>query len=249
MDNQYTQLYEKLSRLQWLLQKHHFQKHAEHGPFADPTRGQGRVLAMLRIQSDISTKDLSYLLGIRQQSLNELLNKLEKAGYVTRTPSESDRRIMIVGLTQKGKETKQETTELPSIFDCLSEGEQQNLGDYLDRIITALEEQLGAEGTEETERWMNAARSRMGNEVFDKLMRMKRAFRSRECNENGQDCWDNFGDFPPDNRGPAPDNIPGAERFDPNYSGQPHRGRRGAPSHERAQKKQNPQGKPRGSKK
>lgn len=59
MEDRYTELYEKLSKLQWLLQRHHLQNHAEHVPMADPTRGQGRVLAMLKMQSEISTKDLS----------------------------------------------------------------------------------------------------------------------------------------------------------------------------------------------
>lgn len=50
-----------------------------------------------------SFADLSYLLGIRQQSLN----KLEKSGYVERRPSEADRRVMVVHLTEKGKTIQQ----------------------------------------------------------------------------------------------------------------------------------------------
>lgn len=37
---------------------------------------------MLRLKSKITAKDLSYILGIRQQSLNETLQKLEKEGYI-----------------------------------------------------------------------------------------------------------------------------------------------------------------------
>ncbi len=55
-----------------------------------------------------SFADLSYLLGIRQQSLNEPLNKLEKSGYVERRPSEEDRRVMVVHLTEKER-----TIQLP----------------------------------------------------------------------------------------------------------------------------------------
>ena len=94
MDDLYTGIYEKLSTLQWLMKRRQMFSQAEAGPFADATRGQGRVLAMLKIQPEIATKDLSYLLGIRQQSLNELLNKLEKSGYVERRPSEADKRVM-----------------------------------------------------------------------------------------------------------------------------------------------------------
>lgn len=91
------------SHLQWLLHNY-----VQHGPMADPTRGQGRMLTMLQLQDGISTKDLSYLLGIRIASLNELLSKLEKTGYVTREPSEIDKRVMIICLTDKGRNEKRE---------------------------------------------------------------------------------------------------------------------------------------------
>ena len=76
MSDIYFDIYEKLSTLQWLMKRHQMFCQAESGPFADTTRGQGRILAMLKIQPEIATKELAYLLGIRQQSLNELLNKL-----------------------------------------------------------------------------------------------------------------------------------------------------------------------------
>jgi len=90
MDDIYTGIYEKLSTLQWLMKRRQMLSQAEAGPFADATQGQGRVLAMLKIKPKITTKDLSYLLGIRQQSLNELLNKLEKSGHVERFSQDYD---------------------------------------------------------------------------------------------------------------------------------------------------------------
>lgn len=164
----YIELCGKLSRLQWLLQRYHLQNHAERGPMADPTRGQGRVLAILKMQTEISTKDLSYLLGIRQQSLNELLNKLEKSGYVERTPSEADRRVMVVRLTEKGKSQQYTDPDFSGIFDCLNEEEQKAFGEYLNRVIAALEEQFDDRlGDRATER-IHAARSRIRND-FDYL--------------------------------------------------------------------------------
>lgn len=96
--NMNTELYEEMSRLQWLLQKQHLKTHAAVGPMADTSRGQGRILAFLRIKDAISTKDLSYMLDIRISSLNELLAKLEKAEYITREPSETDKRVMLIYL-------------------------------------------------------------------------------------------------------------------------------------------------------
>jgi len=142
MNEMYAELYEKLSRLQWLLQRQHLRTHAEHGPLGDPMRGQGRVLAMLKMKPEITTKELSYLLDIRQQSLNELLNKLERAGYIIRTVSEADRRIMKVQLTEKGKSERRVDMDFGGIFSCLNDEEQVTFGDYLDRVIAVLEDQL-----------------------------------------------------------------------------------------------------------
>jgi len=145
MDNMYTELYEKLSRLQWLLQRQHLRHHAEYGPMGDPTRGQGRVLAVLKMKPEISMKDLSFLLAIRHQSLNELLSKLERNGYITRTPSETDKRSIMIRLTEKGKNERHMDMDFGGLFGGLNEEEQAAFGDYLDRVIAALEERLGDE--------------------------------------------------------------------------------------------------------
>lgn len=113
----------------------------------DPHRGQGRVLAILRENPEISQKKLSFLLDMRNQSLSELLAKLEKAGLVTRVPSEEDRRSMNVKLTREGealaKKTEETQTDSSRIFDCLSENDRRRLLDILDHLTDELECQLG----------------------------------------------------------------------------------------------------------
>ena len=202
MDDIYTAIYEKLSTLQWLMKRRQMFSQAESGTFADSTRGQGRILAMLKIQPEIATKDLAYLLGIRQQSLNELLNKLEKNNYVERRPFEKDRRVMVVHLTEKGKEAQEPETNYQEFLGCLSPEELQQFGEYLDRIIAAF--QMGAGRSEDEDAmadWMDKARERMGDEQFEQLMSMRERA---------------FGPF---GRGAGPDHIPGAERFSPDYDG------------------------------
>jgi DNA-binding MarR family transcriptional regulator len=174
MQETHFNLYDKLFRLQWLMKRRHLQSFAEFGPMADPTRGKGRVLAILKMQEEISTKDLSYLLGIRQQSLNELLNKLEKGGFVTRTQSDSDRRVMMVKLTEKGKSTKEESVDFGGVFDCLTEDERIAFGKYLDKIIEALEAQLGEESDDDAYAWFRNAKEKFGKEHMERLMAMRR---------------------------------------------------------------------------
>lgn len=145
MIDSYTVLFEKLTRLEKLLRFYRGRVVMEYGPLADKSRGQGRVLKLLKLQPEISTRDLAYLLGIRQQSLNELLNKLEEKELVERKPSEEDKRVMIVHLTEKGKEAEQPQNESYDFFSVLSDEEQMAFSDYLDRLIDAVKEKIKKE--------------------------------------------------------------------------------------------------------
>lgn len=189
MNETYVELYEKLARLQWLLHRQRMVEMMEQGPFADTSKGQGRVLALLKIQPEISTKDLTYLLGIRQQSLNELLNRLEKGGYVERRPSQTDKRVMMVYLTEKGKNVQQPEPEPQNIFTCLNESEQVAFGEYLERIIAVLEEKSGFTQAD-MEAWIERARASMGEDRLKLLMRMRGM-------HNVQVPGHFFEDFPP----------------------------------------------------
>lgn len=74
------------------------------GGMNDGFMGRGRVLVTLSMQDGMTQKDLAFILGIRPQSLGELLTKLEADGYITRTKSEADRRATVVTLTDAGRE-------------------------------------------------------------------------------------------------------------------------------------------------
>ncbi|MDO3412385.1 MarR family transcriptional regulator [Saccharibacillus sp. CPCC 101409] len=202
MDELNMELYEKLAHFQWHLQKHHLRRYAETGPMADATRGQGRILALLKMQDGVSTKDLSYLLGIRVSSLNELLAKMEKGGYITREPSEADKRVMLVKLTDKGQSEQQEERDPGIIFSALSDEEKRTFSEYLDRIIATIQSQLGDDnGEDDRAAWMREVRERMGEEMFERMASMQRgAFGSGE----GFDPRQRFGGFPQGNRGGWP---------------------------------------------
>ncbi|EUJ23469.1 transcriptional regulator [Listeria grandensis FSL F6-0971] len=133
---------------------HHYQIHSARnaGPFGNPYRGQGRVLSILKMKPEITQKELGYLLDMRNQSLGELLAKLERSEFVTREPSEADRRVMNVKLTEAGKEAAEQSQESPfdfdKLFDVLDEEEQAHLHDYLQRVIAELEKELGDDSLE-----------------------------------------------------------------------------------------------------
>lgn len=140
-----TDLFGQFARVEWLLHRYHQHNHRAFGPMGDIHRGQGRVLALLKMQPEISQKDLSFLLDMRPQSIGELLAKLEKNGYITRTQSEADRRIVNIKLTEAGEKATEQQHGRGELFDCLAEEERETLSVYLDRIIAHMEQQLDGE--------------------------------------------------------------------------------------------------------
>lgn len=107
-------------------------------------QGQGRVLRLLSLRSPVAQKELAYLLGIRSQSLAELVTKLEKAGLVTRHPDPKDRRTSVVELTDAGRAAVEESAEEPDSdpFSVLAEPDKQKLAELLDQVIQGMESRL-----------------------------------------------------------------------------------------------------------
>lgn len=124
-------------------------------------RGQGRVLALLKKVTEISTSELADILDMRQQSLNELLQKLEKKGYVIRRRSDKDRRVMLVQITESGQKLDQQQSDYSVLFEVLNEEEQEHLDDYLTRMIDALKEKGNSFGFSHP--WMDF-------ETFEQMM-------------------------------------------------------------------------------
>lgn len=110
----------------------------------NPHRGQGRVLAILKLKPEMSQKELTYLLNMSKQSVAELVAKLEKSGYITREPSRDDKRVMTIRLTEEGAKAIDDTDDcepdISKILDCLNDEEQSAFSDYLGRIIGQCEE-------------------------------------------------------------------------------------------------------------
>ena len=170
-DSARAPLHERFRRLQRLTRRRHMAAH-HGGPFADTTRGRGRVLAALRMQSPIPTRELAFLLDIRQQSLNELLKKLEADGLVERRPSEEDRRVMVVHLTQAGRGTPLGGAHA-DYLNVLTDEEAATLARLLDKVIDSLEAQLGTDADAECGPRFDEVRRRMGAERFEAMMRMR----------------------------------------------------------------------------
>lgn len=118
--------------------------HGRRGFGGEIRSGQGRVLGILALQSPLTQKNLAFMLGVRPQSLSELVAKLESKGLVMRQRDESDRRSFLIELTDAGREAASEidsmTAEDP--FDVLSDEERTTFADLTQKVISSIEERF-----------------------------------------------------------------------------------------------------------
>lgn len=134
-------LTERLTRLAMMLRRVDMAGHGGR-TFGGMRAGQGRVLHILTLQSPMPQKELAYMLGVRPQSLSEVIGKLEASGLVERRRDDTDRRTFIVDITEEGRSAASEIPESDDPFDVLSEDEQAQFADMLDRVSAAVLEKL-----------------------------------------------------------------------------------------------------------
>lgn len=143
--------------------------HGRHGGFRGEIRsGQGRVLQILALQSPLTQKNLAYMLGVRPQSLSELVSKLEANGLVTRRRDDADRRSFLIELTASGREAAAEIDSLSmeDPFDVFSAEERQTYAQLTAKVISSLEEQF-PEIRERADSWHRGGGPGFGRRPFE----------------------------------------------------------------------------------
>lgn len=115
----------------------------------DPRQGQGRILSALRRMHSISQKELGFILDIRPQSLGELLQKLELHGYISRHRSPTDKRALIVQLTDKGEEFQMQKPDYEELFVDLTAQECDAMKRSLEKISARLTELIEQESLDD----------------------------------------------------------------------------------------------------
>lgn len=86
-------------------------------PFLDEldlTYTQYITMMVLWEKKSITVKDLGKRLFLDSGTLTPLLKALEKEGYITRTRSKEDERVLVVELTEEGKKLKEKAASVPS---------------------------------------------------------------------------------------------------------------------------------------
>lgn len=100
---------------------------------------QKRVLILLWETKGMTQKELTNRMGVQPGSASEVIGKLEDAGLIVRTPSETDRRTADIRLTQAGEAMAQEAYSRrkerhDQMFAVLTEQEKETLISLLERI-------------------------------------------------------------------------------------------------------------------
>ena len=101
--------------------------------------GQGRILYALWKEDGVSIKELAKKTALGKSTLTDMLDRLEESGHLTREMSETDRREVIIKLTEKTKELNQEyisvSLKMKEIFYAnFSETEIEEFEEFLTRV-------------------------------------------------------------------------------------------------------------------
>ena len=116
----------------------------------DDKGGQGRVLSLLK-EGEMTQRELTEKLGIQPGSASEIVGKLEKGGFLIRTPGLTDRRTADVSLTAEGAARAEEhlartQARREAMFAALTEEEKGKLLELLEKLYADWEEKRPPHG-------------------------------------------------------------------------------------------------------
>ena len=105
--------------------------------------GQGRILFALWRGDGISINELARRTALGKSTLTDMLDRLEESGYLLRTPSQKDRRKILITLTEKTKRVHQKYNDVSILmseifYDGFSSGEISEFEEYLRRLLDNL---------------------------------------------------------------------------------------------------------------
>jgi DNA-binding MarR family transcriptional regulator len=102
---------------------------------------QTRLLGVLRDRRP-TMNELAKLLKLDKSSTTGLVDRAEKRGLVARSPSPADRRAVLVGLTDRGREIVAEVAagferDVVELVKSLEPGERETLTGLASRLVVA----------------------------------------------------------------------------------------------------------------
>ncbi len=114
-------------------------------PEATRGQGRGRMLGLLHDHGEMSQSQIASRLGIRPQSLSEMLAKADADGVIVRRQSTEDKRQTLVSLTELGQSRVEAFREnhrrqAAEFLAPLTDDEKNALAEILRKLIEAKKE-------------------------------------------------------------------------------------------------------------
>ena len=108
---------------------------------------QGRILYVLWKTDRVPIIELSKKTGLAKTTLTSMLDRMEASGLITRHYDKSDRRRILIALTQKANSLQAEYDRVSAkmneiYYQGFSDNEIRQFEDYLNRILNNLKEEL-----------------------------------------------------------------------------------------------------------
>jgi len=105
--------------------------------------GEARCLAAIGRYAPLSVNELARAANLNKGQASRSAQALVERGLVLKAASESDARGVLLTPTAEGRQRYERIVRLiarrnDEIFGCLSDAEQQQLGDMLDRVIARM---------------------------------------------------------------------------------------------------------------
>ena len=161
-----AEIMEKLGEVQHMLNiARHNRKEQEEATDANVAR----VLALLRLKSEISVEEMSTVLGIGADALGTTLGNMSNDDLVVVTKDEDDN-VQSVTLGEKGQEEQPKPRDLQNVaLDGFTDDEVDVLASFLDRIEAGVATEIGEDWKErEQERLAKKRDDRDDRKPFDR---------------------------------------------------------------------------------
>lgn len=101
-------------------------------------RGQAKILRILSHHTQMTQRELQEILNVEPGSMSEIVSKLEEKGYITRSKDETDRRRMVVYLTEAGRAAAGDAggkAGSEDYFSVLTDSEKEQLHEILLKLL------------------------------------------------------------------------------------------------------------------
>ena len=111
----------------------------------DLSRTQWRLLAYIVRNHGMTQSEIARVLELERASVGQTIDIMERKELLTRSPSQTDRRVWRIEATQKAHDLLPELRPMvdrlhEQTFAGFSDGEIELLGDLIDRIVNNIDE-------------------------------------------------------------------------------------------------------------